>query len=202
MKSVQIIFLFLFVSQFSFAQSYKDEIKTYREQYKNDFLDDERSPLKNKKDLEYLRFFDADETYRITTQFKKTENAEPFDIPTLNGSTKKYIEYGKINFKLKEKLYTLTLYQGIALMDNPETKDYLFLPFTDETNGEETYGAGRYMDFKIGDIKNNQLVIDFNKAYNPYCAFSDGYRCPKPPEENELSIKILAGEKKYAKNPH
>ncbi len=83
---------------------------------------------------------------------------------------------------------------------DPKYKDYLVLLFSDATTGKETYEAGRYIDFTTGDIKNNMLVIDFNKAYNPYCAYEKGkYNCPIPPIENKLSIAITAGEKIYDK---
>lgn len=85
----------------------------------------------------------------------------------------------------------------MALAMNPAYKDLLFLPFTDQTNNKETYGGGRYIDLNVNDIRNNHLEIDFNKAYNPYCAYSDGYRCPIPPEENDLPISIIVGEKLY-----
>jgi uncharacterized protein (DUF1684 family) len=82
----------------------------------------------------------------------------------------------------------------------PEYKDHLFLPFTDLTSGEETYTAGRYIDLSFEDIIDNKVVIDFNKAYNPYCAYVSGkYNCPIPPRENTLSVAILAGEKNYGK---
>ena len=92
----------------------------------------------------------------------------------------------------------LTLYRSVALSMLPDYKDYLFLPFTDETNGTETYGGGRYIDMRDGDIKDGKVVIDFNRAYNPYCAFSGGYACPKPPDENHLPMAIQAGEKQFA----
>jgi len=84
-------------------------------------------------------------------------------------------------------------------MGTEEYKNYLFLPFTDATTGVETYESGRYIDLQTGDIKNNQVVIDFNKAYNPYCAYVSGvYNCPIPPRENHLPVAILAGEKRFA----
>jgi len=91
----------------------------------------------------------------------------------------------------------LTLYQNFALLTNPLYKDLLFLPFTDLTNNKETYGGGRYINLDIKSINEAKIIIDFNKAYNPYCAYSDGYRCPIPPEENNLPLEIKAGEKNY-----
>jgi uncharacterized protein (DUF1684 family) len=82
-------------------------------------------------------------------------------------------------------------------MANPAYKNLLFLPFNDSSNGDSSYGGGRYIDLDVNHIVNKQITIDFNKAYNPYCAYSDGYRCPVPPQENRLSIEILAGEKLF-----
>ncbi len=87
-------------------------------------------------------------------------------------------------------------------MSDSVYKDHLFLPFTDLTSGEESYGGGRYIDLETTGIINNRLVIDFNKAYNPYCTYSDGYNCPIPPRENDLPVAIRAGEKAFAKPVH
>lgn len=76
------------------------------------------------------------------------------------------------------------------------------LPFTDITSGDESYGGGGYLDFRVGEIKNNVLVFDFNKAYNSYCAYAKGYNCPLPPRENYIAIAIRAGEKQFAKPTH
>ena len=79
----------------------------------------------------------------------------------------------------------------------PGMKDHLFVPFKDWTNGEESYGGGRYIDLKTGDITDGKITIDFNKCYNPWCAYSDGYNCPIPPVENHFELKIEAGEKMW-----
>ncbi len=84
-------------------------------------------------------------------------------------------------------------------MQDTAYKNYLFLPFTDLTSGNRSYGGGRYLDFLMEDIKSNTLIIDFNKAYNPYCAYTTGYNCPIPPRENDLPVAIPAGEMEYSK---
>jgi peptide deformylase len=94
----------------------------------------------------------------------------------------------------------LNVYQSVALFQNPAYKNHLFLPFLDLTNGQESYSGGRYIDLSTDDIKGNNVEIDFNKAYNPYCAYSNGYRCPVPPVENNLETKIMAGEKAFHKS--
>jgi uncharacterized protein (DUF1684 family) len=195
---VHFIILFM-VSHPVFSQDYVEQLKGHREKYLHDFLVDERSPIKNKEDLKHIHFFDADESFIVKAEFIRTENAIPFEMPTMNGKMKRYIEYGILNFVLQGKKFSLHIYQNVALLENPEYVNHLFLPFTDETNGDETYGGGRYLDFQTEDIKDNELILDFNKAYNPYCAFASGYSCPKPPEENDLQIAIRAGEKKFGK---
>ena len=109
-----------------------------------------------------------------------------------------YRVFGTATFKIKGKNYSLNIYQSQDLMTNPQYKNYLFLPFTDLTSGNETYVSGRYIDLMIEDVKNNKVVLDFNKAYNPYCAYVSGkYNCPIPPKENALPVAIKAGEKAF-----
>jgi len=188
--------LFLFFGLNSFAQSYSEQISTHREKYKQDFIKESNSPLKE-NDLQNLHFYDADSSYKISADVEMLKNEKVFKMPTYDGTTKEFYRYAKINFNLNDKAITMTLYKSIALASNPAYKDLLFLPFTDETNNVETYGGGRYIDLSSKEISDNKIEVDFNKAYNPYCAYSDGYRCPVPPEENNLELAIKAGEKKF-----
>lgn len=191
-----LILLMFLVSSTCLAQSFKQQIATHREKYKADFVSSERAPLKE-PDLKYLQFYDADSTYKVHAKVALLEGEKAFKMPTYAGTTADYIRYAKLNFELNGKPIQLTLYRNIALAANAAYKDYLFLPFTDQTNNKETYGGGRYIDLKTTAIVDGNLELDFNKAYNPYCAYSDGYRCPIPPEENDLQLEIKAGEKKY-----
>lgn len=188
--------LFICISSASFAQNHKEQIAKHREAYKLDFIKETRSPLKE-NDLKNLHFFEPDSNYKITAKVKLLKNEKIFKMPTYDGSSKEFIRYAKANFILNGKPLELTLYRNIGLMVNPAYKNLLFLPFTDETNTITTYGGGRYIDLDLTQIKRKKLEIDFNKSYNPYCAYSDGYRCPVPPEENDLTIPINAGEKNY-----
>jgi uncharacterized protein (DUF1684 family) len=108
-------------------------------------------------------------------------------------------QFAKLDFTLNGKPFEIFAYQLGFLLDSKENRDNFFIPFTDEGSGEISYEGGRYLDFKTGDIVDEKLVIDFNKAYNPYCAFTTGYNCPIPPPENNLDIVIAAGEKKFAR---
>lgn len=178
-------------------KGFKKTIKKHRKQYKKDFIEN-KGPVK-KQDLKYLDFFAPNAEYRISATFKRTPKEQPFDIPTSSTVKKKYVKYGDLTFELNGKQTHLAIYQSLKLRKMPQYRDYLFLPFKDPTNGKESYGGGRYLDLKIGDLKTGTAIIDFNKAYNPYCAFADGYSCPIPPKENHLEIPIKAGEKQFRK---
>jgi uncharacterized protein (DUF1684 family) len=180
----------------SFAQSYAEQIAKHRETYKQDFIKDERSPLR-KNDLQNLHFYEADSAYKILADVETLKNEKVFKMSTFDGSSSDYYKYAHVNFVLNGKKIQMNLYKSVSLSTNPIYKDHLFLPFTDETNNQETYGGGRYIDLDAKEIVDNHIEIDFNKAYNPYCAYSDGYRCPVPPEENDLQFAVKAGEKLY-----
>jgi uncharacterized protein len=195
--------LFILLGSFrSFSQdinsgNYSRQIKQHRLDYKAEFLKESRSPL-TKEDLSKLRFYKANKDYQVIAEVELLHNQSPFKMLTYDGSAKQYVRYALLKFKLKGQEKLLTLYQSIALLKNEQYKDYLFLPFTDVTNASATYGGGRYIDLKIKDISSGSFQLDFNKAYNPYCAYSTGYSCPIPPEENDLKIGVKAGEKKFA----
>ncbi len=107
----------------------------------------------------------------------------------------KYIKYGELEFVLEGKTFKLNLYQNIDLIKKEGYADYLFLPFSDLTCGKESYIGGRYIDLRIP--KGKTITIDFNKAYNPYCAYNHQFSCPIVPLENDLAIEVLAGVKKF-----
>ena len=188
----------LFISNQLLAQSYQDSIANHRENYKKEFLDSKSSPLKE-TDLSYLRFYEPDVNYRVNCTFKKSEDVKPFNMSTSSGQKQEYFKYGVLSFQLKGKNIELNVYRSLSLMRVPQYKNYLFIPFKDTTNGKHTYGGGRYLALETTDIQNDSVILDFNKAYNPYCAFSDEYSCPIPPKENHLTVGIEAGEKTFDK---
>ena len=196
-SSGALLIVLLVLSLHSSGQGHKAQVAEWQKKYMDDFLSDASSPLK-KDDLQYLRFYDADSTYRVTAKEELLSNEQSFIMPVFVGTGRQYVRYAILKFTLKGQPMQLTVYRNIALSAMPQYKDYLFLPFTDETNGTETYGGGRYIDLRDDDFKSNEIEIDFNKSYNPYCAFSGGYACPKPPEENHLQIAVNAGEKLFA----
>jgi uncharacterized protein len=180
------------------AQNFEHDIRQHRETYKNEFLSTANSPLQA-RDLPYLHFYEPDSSYRLQATFVATPGSEPFALLTYSGEQKQYVKYGELRFELSGKQDTLSVYQSLDLRRMPQYRDYLFVPFKDLTNGAETYGGGRYLDFRIRDVQATPCVLDFNKAYNPYCAYSEGYSCPIPPRENHLSRHIEAGEKSFGK---
>lgn len=187
-----------FVPLTIFAQDFKAEIEKHREEYKADFLKTPSSPLK-KEDFEYLRFYEPNEKFKVACEFVATKRGKPFEVPTSSGQTATYTKFGELKFELDGKPYKLAVYQSLSLRRMPQYRDYLFIPFKDLTNGKESYGGGRYLDLRMKEIEGDKIYLDFNKAYNPYCAFSAGYSCPIPPKENHLKVAIEAGEKNFAK---
>lgn len=190
--------LIAFIPSAIFAQDFKTEIEKHREEYKADFLKTPSSPLK-KEDFEYLRFYEPNEKFKVVCEFVATKRGKPFEVPTSSGQTATYTKFGELRFEIDGKPHKLAVYQSLSLRRMPQYRDYLFIPFKDLTNGKESYGGGRYLDLRMKQIEGDKIYLDFNKAYNPYCAFSAGYSCPIPPKENHLKVAIEAGEMNFAK---
>lgn len=131
----------------------------------------------------------------VKATLEQPDSIESRLFTTFEGTNKTLITYGIINFELKNKRYALQLFQEAPGVGNTYAREYLLLPFTDETNGSTTFGGGRYIQIPLNQIENNQVIVDFNDAYTPWCAFANDFSCPVPPAENDLNIKIRAGEK-------
>ena len=191
-----LIFLSFLLTTFSFAQkSYIDSIERYFKKYVKEH------EVVTGKDKEFMSFFPVNEKYRMICRFERTMNSPWFRMESSGPIKKNYRVYGVIHFTINDTTVTLNIYQGQDLMTTKQYKDHLFIPFTDATSGEETYESGRYIDLEIKDIVNENVLIDFNKAYNPYCAYVSGkYNCPIPPADNRLTVAIRAGEKSFGKH--
>ena len=188
--------IMIFVATIAAAQSksYNDSMR----QYFSDYV--AKHQVVTGEDKKLMQFYNPERKYRVVADFEPIQNAPWFNINTSSGKTRPFRQFGKISFKIDGKAQVLYLYQEQRFLQNPKYWDHLFLPFMDATNGKETYETGRYIDLTMNDINNKKVVIDFNKAYNPYCAYvSDKYSCPIPPKENHLKVAIKAGEKKYVK---
>lgn len=195
-----ILFLFFILPIFGFTQIKKQqskavkEINKFQKDLNKEYSDPKETPLRDNNFAKFKQhpFFPIDLKYRVTAKFIKTENPQPFDLPTSSGKSKSYQEFGKATFELDGKFYALTIYQSLDLMKMEKYKDHLFLPFHDETNNKETYGGGKYMDLKIPS--GNTIVLDFNQSYQPFCAYNAyDYNCPIVPEGNKLAVEIRAG---------
>ena len=173
------------------------DIRSFRNSLDASFRDPEVSPLPDRyrKNFEGLDYFRPDTTYRVWASLDRTPEALPFDMPTNTNDAARERVYGKLTFQLKGKTCVLEVYQSPELLGDPEYADYLFLPFTDQTNGRDTYEGGRYIDLRIPD--GDSILIDFNKAYNPYCAYNPSYSCPLVPPANHLALEIAAGVKDF-----
>jgi uncharacterized protein (DUF1684 family) len=180
------------------AQSYADSIAAYREHYKQEFLTDNHSPLKA-EDTGLLRFYPPNSNYRVVAHFNKATDTTPFEMHTHSGKIKMYRKYGMLSFRIGKANFSLEVYQSLDLMKKEDLKDYLFIPFKDLTNYETTYAGGRYLDISMKDIINDKVILDFNKCYNPYCAFASGYSCPIPPDANKMKLRVPAGEKLFGR---
>ena len=147
------------------------------------------------KQFRGLDFFPINEKFIVKAQFIRTQKEKKFEMKTTGARLPVYVKYGELHFKIEGQKFQLNLYQNIELTKKKGFEDYLFLPFSDATCGNESYLGGRYIDMRIPN--SNQVIIDFNKAYNPYCAYNHKYSCPLVPLENNMKIAIKAGVKKF-----
>lgn len=143
-----------------------------------------------------LNYFKSTETYRLEATFKESVDEKQFNFETSAGTIRKYFKKGALLFSINGKELSLSIFQSANTPKDDEFSDLLFVPFKDLTNKTETYSGGRYLS--IWKPKGEKVILDFNMAYNPSCAYGSGrFSCPIPPKENFLSVEILAGEKKF-----
>jgi len=178
---------------------YIKSIKKERKEKDTEMKNGERSPVKDEEKASFkkLHYYKPRVSYRKEASFERFDQAMHFMMKTTTDRLPEYSVYGKVTFRHKGNQYTLNVYQNIELVKKPGYEKHLFIPFNDETNGSKTYGGGRFLD--VYENGEDTIIIDFNKAYNPYCAYNSKYSCPIPPESNKLKIKIAAGEKKWHK---
>jgi len=184
---------------FGFGQEKFDSasVEKFQKELNTEYADAKTSPLMA-EDLavfKALDFYPISEKFFVTAKFIRTENDKPFEMKTSTDRKPLYVKYGEAHFMIDGKLFQLNIYRNIELSKKEEYKDYLFLPFSDLTSGNESYIGGKYIDMKTP--KGETIVIDFNTSYNPYCAYNHKYSCPKVPLENDLNIEIKAGVKKF-----
>ncbi|MEY2792636.1 MAG: hypothetical protein RJA76_628 [Bacteroidota bacterium] len=147
----------------------------------------EESPIINKKTFSGLMYYPYNSTYILNFKVQKATKTELVNITMTDGTVEQLAFWGTIEGQLDGKAIRMKLFQH----ENGE----LFLPFKDKTAPQETYGGGRYVDIPISNLHDSGILIDFNYAYNPYCAYNKNYACPIPPKENQLEVRIESGEK-------
>ena len=182
--------------------SYEDEIKLVQYELNTQYADTKESPLTEEdlKTFKALDFFKIDKKFRVEASFELTPGTPIFEMPTTTERLPLYRKYGIARFSLNGEAIELSIFQSQSLLTSIEYEDYLFLPFNDATNGNLSYGGGRFLDLEIPTEGSAIITIDFNKAYNPYCAYNSKYSCPIPPSENTIPVEILAGVKAYGKH--
>lgn len=186
----------LFLLQVSLTMS-QETAAEFQANLNREFATREESPLTDEdfKVFKALEFYPIDEKFMVEAKFVRTPKEKVFKMKTSTTRLPEYKKYGELFFQIDGKSFKLNVYQNIELSKKEGYEDYLFLPFSDLTCGKESYIGGRYIDMRIP--KTNTVTIDFNKAYNPYCAYNHKYSCPIVPLENDLPIEILAGVKKF-----
>ncbi|MFT4833341.1 MAG: hypothetical protein ACI83W_000963 [Marinoscillum sp.] len=145
----------------------------------------------NKK-YQPIQYFTVNPTFKVRANLERLDNPQRVTIQNSDGTSAQYSKFAYASFKLQDQTMKILILKQAGFGALPNA---YFTAFADNTSGRETYGGGRYLDLDIG--KSDNIEIDFNLAYNPYCAYIDEYSCPLPPAENILPLAIIAGEKDY-----
>lgn len=181
------------------TEDYSWEIKQLRHQKDQFFATSSDGPLPpgERQQFQGLRYFEPDLAYRVEAELSYFDDPAEVQLGTTSGRPRQYYRSGEVRFRLEGQDCRLLFYRPVTPpgYDGPETS--LFLPFCDATSGQESYGAGRYLELEEESADDGRLVIDFNLAYSPWCAYNETYSCVLPPEENRLSVPVRAGERSY-----
>lgn len=181
-------------------ESYEQHLLRQREEKDEFFANDPHSPIapdQRKENFPGLQYFPPDFEYRFVLPLHKHEERTEIVVETTTEGEQSYLRWGEFRLEIDDHSITLQAYKS-----DPDAS-HLWVPFRDETNGEQTYGAGRYLDLSYEDDQHpsGEWVLDFNRAYNPTCAYNEAYECPLIPMENWLDVAISAGEQTYPLDP-
>jgi uncharacterized protein len=185
---------------FIYADNKEDhyqKVKAWRQQKDINYKDKEKTMLTDEllKDFSALKYYPIDYNYRVTGKLMKFNDGRTFSIETTGGQVYEYLVYARVDFELNGQPMTLSVYQSKRSAQAGKKKGALFIPFYDDTSAGDTYGGGRYLVLDLPE--NDELILDFNMAYNPYCVYNPDHSCPIPPKENYLAVKVEAGELMY-----
>lgn len=199
--SVLVIILLILVYTFlpsgaDKKDEYRQSIVEEREKIAEFMENSPDSPFRKKGIVQFegLKYFEVDPAFRVEARITRFEHPEQIMLTLSDGSREKYFKYAAAEFELSGKSQRLVLLKSEAYW----SENWVFLPFYDETSTHESYGGGRYLE--ITYTGEPVATIDFNLCYNPYCAYTDTYRCPFPPQENQVTVRVTAGEKIYSRD--
>jgi len=185
-----------FISEASSGQAtaYRNELQQFRREKNRNFRLSPESPLsvEQRQQFDSLKYYPVVPELRVTATLTRNARPQTVTLQMSDTLTEQYLSWGLVRFTINQQPQTLTLFQKASGRDST-----LFVPFTDLSNGRDTYGGGRYLDVPLPPAETSTIELDFNRAYNPYCAYNDGYSCPVPPAENRLKVAIPAGEKSF-----
>ena len=206
MKKINLLLTFaVFTSAFIFVscgKKYSPEDEKYiaeinkSRQEKDDFMkNDPNSPFNSRTKIEFsnLKYYEPDPEFVFKSKLYEYEKKDTIIIYGTKGEKRNAVKYGYVKFNYKGNDYLVNVYEGTTRGG----ENYFSIWFTDETTGKETYGVGRYIDFELNPHKNFIYTIDFNLAYNPYCAYSPDYSCAVPSKEDHIDLAVEAGEKSF-----
>lgn len=176
------------------ASAYFAQLNKFRRDKNQAFRQSEESPLEpaQKAPFDSLKYYSGDPNFEIAATISRIEKPDTTLVQMSDNKTEKYLRWGTAKFTLNNSPQQLLLLLKATGRDST-----LFVPFTDLTNGHDSYGGGRYLDVPLPKLNENEISLDFNRAYNPYCAYNNEYSCPVPPTENRLGVAIPAGEKSF-----
>ncbi|QKG51610.1 DUF1684 domain-containing protein [Hymenobacter sp. BRD67] len=169
---------------------YAAQLRQARQQKDNAFRTAPTSPIPPARRAAFggLRYFRPDAAYRVTARLSRSAGLVPLPLALTGGSADAYTHWGTAGFELNGQP------QKLVLLQKQGDSQELFVPFTDPTNGRQTYAGGRYLDLPLPAPEASEIVLDFNAAYSPFCAYNHDYSCPRPPADNRLTVPVLAGE--------
>lgn len=190
---ILVVFLYTFSSTEEDQVSFERSIEKYRRELNMFMAKDEDSPLteEQKENFKGLNFYPPSLDFKVRARLYVEENPEIIELPLTNGEQESYFKFAKAVFRLSGEKQEMILLKPVGYED----PNYILFAFYDETSADETYGGGRYINLTYKE--KNHIEIDFNKAYNPYCAYNPEYICPIPLKENQINIAVEAGEKNF-----
>jgi len=178
--------------------AYINEILDHRKEIDKKLKKEDKPLLpEHRKQFKGLDYFSIQLKYRVLASFERTEAADTIGMKTNKKWLPKYAGYGILTFIIDSVNYSLHAYQNVKQAEQDWYDGELFIPFMDKTSGVQTNEHGRVMEFSVAESEQDEIILDFNKAFNPYCRYNPRYTCPFPPEENHLKIEILAGESDF-----